>query len=142
MIQSTSVHLMIEPGWIIILKPFQVGSHAPYRILSTKLSLTKPTWEQRTHVLTHAAGLVMHRILDMPKDGGLGMRRCQWTTTTLNLPSQNAARRLGYTYEGVLRAQWVCPPGKQGARRESSSLPNNHIVFTLSSLLVFVSKMD
>ena len=73
---------------------------------------------QRTHVLTHAAGLVMRRILDMPEQGGLGLRRCQWKTTSLNLPSQNAAKRLGYTPEGVLRAAQVLDLGKEGIRRE------------------------
>jgi RimJ/RimL family protein N-acetyltransferase len=68
----------------------------------------------------------MHRILDMPADGGYGMRRCQWTTTSLNLASQNAAKRLGYQYEGVLRAQWICPPGKEGVRRESPSTQSRY----------------
>ena len=60
----------------------------------------------------------MHRILDMPHQGGLGLRRCQWKTTVLNIPSRNAANRLGFTYEGVLRAMIVLPPGKKGARRK------------------------
>jgi RimJ/RimL family protein N-acetyltransferase len=94
-IDSQPAHLASEPGWIIILPPFQ-----------------------RTHVLTHAAGLSMHRMLDMPSEGGLGLRRCQWRTTTLNLASQAAARRLGFEEEGVLRSQWVLPPGKEGQRRE------------------------
>lgn len=68
----------------------------------------------------------MHRILDMPADGGYGMRRCQWTTTSLNLASQNAAKRLGYQYEGVLRAQWICPLGKEGVRRESPSTQSRY----------------
>jgi RimJ/RimL family protein N-acetyltransferase len=59
----------------------------------------------------------MHRILDHPSQGGLGLRRCQWITTTMNIASQNAALRLGYKFEGVLRASWICPPGKVGARR-------------------------
>ncbi|KAK1925777.1 acyl-CoA N-acyltransferase [Papiliotrema laurentii] len=93
LICSSPSHLSIEPGWIIILPPFQ-----------------------RTHVLTHAAGLVIHYAMDLPSQGGLGLRRCQWTTTTLNLASQNAAKRLGFQYEGVLRAMWVLPPGKEGVR--------------------------
>lgn len=101
LICSSPSHLSIEPGWIIILPPFQ-----------------------RTHVLTHAAGLVIHYAMDLPSQGGLGLRRCQWTTTTLNLASQNAAKRLGFQYEGVLRAMWVLPPGKEGVRRASG-------VFTL-----------
>ena len=64
----------------------------------------------------------MHRCLDMPDQGGLGLRRCQWITTILNLPSQNAAKRLGFTHDGVLRSNRVLPPGKIGIRRESSWL--------------------
>jgi RimJ/RimL family protein N-acetyltransferase len=61
----------------------------------------------------------MHRILDPTSMGGLGLRRCQWTTTVLNAPSQNAAKRLGYTGEGVLRAIKVLQPGKEGFAGES-----------------------
>lgn len=75
---------------------------------------------QRTHVLTHAAGLVMHRILDPVSRGGMGYRRCQWTTTTRNDKSQAAARRLGYTPEGVLRGYKILAPGKEACRGESS----------------------
>ncbi|GFZ49954.1 hypothetical protein JCM24511_07357 [Saitozyma sp. JCM 24511] len=82
-----------EPGCIIILPPFQ-----------------------RTHVLTHAAGTLMHRILDSPALGGLGLRRCQWFTTTLNNPSKNAALRLGFEFEGIIRAHRVLPPSKEGVR--------------------------
>lgn len=69
-------------------------------------------------MLTHSAGLIMHRVLDMPDQGGLGLRRCQWLTTSLNEKSQKAAARLGFKFEGVLRAYIVLPPGKEGVRRE------------------------
>ncbi|WVW84805.1 hypothetical protein I302_106840 [Kwoniella bestiolae CBS 10118] len=93
MIASNYQAMICEPGYIMILPEFH-----------------------RTHVQTHATGLVMHRILDHPSQGGLGLRRCQWITTTLNVASQNAAKRLGYTHEGVLRCMRVLPPGKEGAR--------------------------
>ncbi|WWC62707.1 uncharacterized protein I303_105304 [Kwoniella dejecticola CBS 10117] len=93
MIASNYQAMICEPGYIMILPEFH-----------------------RTHVQTHATGLVMHRILDHPEQGGLGLRRCQWITTTLNIASQNAAKRLGYNYEGVLRCMRVLPPGKEGAR--------------------------
>ncbi|KAK4687051.1 hypothetical protein P7C73_g3067, partial [Tremellales sp. Uapishka_1] len=92
-INSSVPNATSEPGWIRIMKPFQ-----------------------RTHVLTHAAGLLMHRILDASSEGGLGLRRCQWLTTTLNMASQNAALRLGYKFEGVLRGVVVLPEGKKGVR--------------------------
>ncbi|OCF37015.1 hypothetical protein I317_02662 [Kwoniella heveanensis CBS 569] len=93
--------MIAEPGYIMILSKFH-----------------------RTHVQTHATGLLMHRIFDHPSQGGLGLRRCQWITTTLNLPSQNAAKRLGYTYEGVLRCMRVLPPGKEGAREGRQGVRN------------------
>jgi hypothetical protein len=61
----------------------------------------------------------MHHILDRPAEGGLGLRRCQWFTTTLNIPSQRAALRLGFTHEGNLRNYIVLPKGKVGIRGES-----------------------
>lgn len=57
---------------------------------------------------------MMHRILDLPEQGGLGLRRCQWQTTTLNEPSQKAALRLGYKHEGIWRAAKCLVPPKIG----------------------------
>ncbi|KAK8858691.1 hypothetical protein IAR55_002920 [Kwoniella newhampshirensis] len=93
MINSNHQAMISEPGYITILTPFH-----------------------RTHVQTHASGLIMHRILDHPSRGGLGLRRCQWITTTLNIASQNASKRLGFSPEGVLRCMRVLPLGKEGAR--------------------------
>lgn len=71
-------------------------------------------------MLSHAAGLSMHRILDDPSQGGLGLRRCQWFTNSKHVKSQAAAERLGFKHEGTLRAHRVLLPGRVGARRESS----------------------
>ncbi|KAK1925785.1 acyl-CoA N-acyltransferase [Papiliotrema laurentii] len=90
---SSAADSQAEIGWIMILPEFQ-----------------------RTHVLSHAAGLVMHRILDDKADGGLGLRRCQWFTNSKHVKSQAAAHRLGFTHEGILRAHRVLLPGKTGAR--------------------------
>lgn len=92
-IDSSYVDSTAEIGWIMIMKPYQ-----------------------RTHVLTHAAGLCMHRILDLPEQGGLGLRRCQWHTNVLNDASKRAALRLGYSHEGITRAQRVLHPSKIGVR--------------------------
>lgn len=73
---------------------------------------------QRTHVLTHTSGLMMHRSLDAPEQGGLGFRRLQWKANSLNQKSQAAALRLGYKFEGIVRAFVVLPKGKKGVRRE------------------------
>ncbi|EUC65703.1 GNAT family acetyltransferase, putative [Rhizoctonia solani AG-3 Rhs1AP] len=83
----------IEPGFIIILPQFQ-----------------------RTHVNTHAVGLLMQYALDKPSDGGLGLRRCQWQAHASNLPSARAAERLGFKSEGTLRWHRALP-----AERESSA---------------------
>ncbi|WVQ85463.1 hypothetical protein IAT38_007628 [Cryptococcus sp. DSM 104549] len=82
-----------ELGWMIVLDPFQ-----------------------RTHVLTHTAGLLIHRILDMPSEGGLGLRRCQWFASSLNDKSQGAAKRLGFREDGVIRNHRVLTKGRDGAR--------------------------
>ncbi|ORX37319.1 acyl-CoA N-acyltransferase [Kockovaella imperatae] len=92
-INASAKDATAEPGFIIIFPKYQ-----------------------RTHVLTHAAGLAMHRILDPESEGGLGLRRCQWYTTVLNLKSQAAALRLGYKHEGIIRAQRVLLEGWQGSR--------------------------
>ena len=88
---------------------------------SRQVDATKPSPAdlQRSHVLTHAAGLLMHRILDDKSAGGLALRRCQWFTNSKHVKSQAAAKRLGFTHEGVLRAHRVLLPGREGARRKS-----------------------
>ena len=67
---------------------------------------------------------MIHRILDTEAEGGLNCRRCQWYTTTLNLKSQAAAIRLGFKFEGNMRAQRVLEKGWKGARRESGFEPS------------------
>jgi len=106
-ISSSVPHMTAEPGYIMIDKPFQVRIQCLPE-LGADL--------QRTHVLTHGAGLMMHRILDLPSEGGLGLRRCQWHTTSMNEPSKKAALRLGYKPEGVWRAVMALPPGKVGVK--------------------------
>ncbi|KAF8322458.1 acyl-CoA N-acyltransferase [Clavulina sp. PMI_390] len=69
---------------------------------------------QRTHVLTNACGLLLHYALDPPSVGGLGLRRMQWQANTENLPSVNAAKRMGFRFEGVLRWWRVLPQNKKG----------------------------
>lgn len=89
LLNTSADHRRSEIGHIVILKPFQ-----------------------RTHVLTNAAGLLLHYCLDSPEQGGLGIRRVQWIANHRNLPSVNAAKRLGFQWEGVLRWWAVLPEGK------------------------------
>ena len=53
---------------------------------------------QGTPAATEAMYLMMARVFD-----GLGYRRYEWKCDSLNGPSNAAARRLGFTYEGLFR---------------------------------------
>lgn len=53
---------------------------------------------QRTRAATEAMYLMMRRAFDE-----LGYRRYEWKCDSLNAPSQAAARRLGFRYEGLFR---------------------------------------
>jgi RimJ/RimL family protein N-acetyltransferase len=70
----------------------------------------------RTFVGTHANGLLLHHLLDAPTDPipGLGLRRVQWQPNASNTASVNAAQRLGFKLEGVMRWAVVLPWGKVG----------------------------
>jgi RimJ/RimL family protein N-acetyltransferase len=85
-----------------------------------RLILGSKTDHQRTHVLSNAAGCVIHRILDPESEGGLGLRRCQWFANSLNEPSKAAAKRLGFEQDGILRNHRVLGPGKTGANGKLS----------------------
>ncbi|PKS08363.1 hypothetical protein jhhlp_005307 [Lomentospora prolificans] len=71
---------------------------------------------QRTFVGTHANALLLHYCLDSVKEGGLGLRRVQWQANASNTASVNAAKRLGFQWEGLIRWQQVLPIGKMGSR--------------------------
>lgn len=77
---ASAIHLSAEVGYIIILPPYQ-----------------------RTHVTTHAVGLLLHYALDSPEQGGLGLRRMQWLADPPNKASISAAQRMGFQLEGILR---------------------------------------
>ena len=57
---------------------------------------------QRTRAATEAMFLLMRLAMD-----DLGYRRLVWKCNALNLPSRRAAERLGFRYEGTLRAHLV-----------------------------------
>ena len=57
---------------------------------------------QRTRAGTEALFLLMRLAMDE-----LGYRRLVWKCNALNAPSRRAAERLGFTYEGTLRAHYV-----------------------------------
>jgi RimJ/RimL family protein N-acetyltransferase len=53
---------------------------------------------QRKPAATEAMFLMMSRVFDE-----LGYRRYEWKCDSLNAPSRAAARRLGFTFEGIFR---------------------------------------
>jgi RimJ/RimL family protein N-acetyltransferase len=57
---------------------------------------------QRTRAATEAIFLLMRHAMD-----DLGYRRLVWKCNALNAPSRRAAERLGFTFEGELRAHQV-----------------------------------
>lgn len=57
---------------------------------------------QRTRAATEAMFLLLRHAAD-----ALGYRRLVWKCNAFNAPSRRAAERLGFTYEGTLRAHMV-----------------------------------
>jgi RimJ/RimL family protein N-acetyltransferase len=80
LLNSSVEHLSTEVGPIITMPPFQ-----------------------RTHVTTNAVGLLLQYVLDLPKDGGLGLRRVQWQANSLNAASMGLGEKMGFRTEGLLR---------------------------------------
>ncbi len=66
---------------------------------------------QRTRAATEAMFLLLRLAAD-----DLGYRRLVWKCNALNAPSRRAADRLGFTYEGTLRAHMVA----KGRRRDTA----------------------
>ena len=66
---------------------------------------------QRTRASTEAIFLALRVAMD-----DLGYRRLVWKCNSLNVPSRRAAARLGFAFEGLLRAHMVT----KGRRRDSA----------------------
>ncbi|KAH7099873.1 acyl-CoA N-acyltransferase [Auriculariales sp. MPI-PUGE-AT-0066] len=75
----------------------------------------------RTHVNTNICGLVLRFCFD-----DLNVRRLQWQTNVENVASINAAQRLGFRLEGVMRWQRVLPLGCEGLTRPGEEGPGRH----------------
>lgn len=69
-----------------------------------------PLLQRRPHA-TEAMYLLMARVFDE-----LGYRRYEWKCNSLNQPSLDAAKRYGFTYEGLFRQAAVV----KGANRDTS----------------------
>ncbi|KAF9243078.1 hypothetical protein BU15DRAFT_59956 [Melanogaster broomeanus] len=57
---------------------------------------------QRTHVASHAVGLILKYLLDIAPSG-LGFRKVKWTASPFNVPSNRLAKRMGFKFEGLIR---------------------------------------
>jgi len=64
---------------------------------------------QRTHVATHAVGLLLRYCLDLPSatPPGLGLRRVQWSSHSENIASIRVAEKMGFKREGLIRWMWA-----------------------------------
>ncbi|KAG5645310.1 hypothetical protein DXG03_006499 [Asterophora parasitica] len=87
---GTAGNLAVEIAWVLISPRFQ-----------------------RTHVTSHAIGLLLRYALELPESGGLGLRRVVWAASPLNVASVAAAERMGFQKEGVLRWVYVMPAHKR-----------------------------
>ncbi|KAK0469818.1 uncharacterized protein EV420DRAFT_1472977 [Desarmillaria tabescens] len=66
----------------------------------------------RTHVTSNAIGILLKHSLDLPEDGGLGLRRVVWQASAANVASIRTAKRMGFKQEGVLRWHKAWPESK------------------------------
>ncbi|KAL7410027.1 hypothetical protein BDY24DRAFT_401164 [Mrakia frigida] len=94
LINSSQADLITELGWVLVL---------PH--------------SQRSHVLTHTVSLLLDIAFALPSEGGYGLRRVEWRANALNLPSVNAAIRLGMRNEtpNTIKGHRLLLPGKLGS---------------------------
>ncbi|KAF9231115.1 acyl-CoA N-acyltransferase [Melanogaster broomeanus] len=85
LLQTDKINLVTEIGPAIILPAFQ-----------------------RTHVASHAAGLLLKHVLDIAPSG-LGFRKVKWVASPSNLPSNKLAQWMGFKLEGLIRWAFVIP---------------------------------
>jgi len=79
---------------------------------------------QRTHVTTNAIGLLLQYALDLPVDGGLGLRRVRWQCNSANIASARVAERIGFRYEALLKWDRIMHGGwKTGKAGNNRTMP-------------------
>jgi RimJ/RimL family protein N-acetyltransferase len=81
-----------------------------HRVIEVGSILYSPAL-QRTRGATEAMYLLARYVFD-----DLGYRRYEWKCNALNAPSRAAARRLGFTYEGIFRQHMII----KGQNRDSA----------------------
>ena len=61
---------------------------------------------------THTIALMMRYTLNLPSEGGLGLRRLQWRTVAANGPSMGLSRKMGFESEGITRYEMLVWEGR------------------------------
>lgn len=92
-INASAVNLSAEIGMIVVLPGYQ-----------------------RTHVATHAVGLLLGYGMGSPGEGGIGLRRMHWHCSAANLASARVAERMGYEKVGVIPYHFRFPKGKTAGK--------------------------
>jgi RimJ/RimL family protein N-acetyltransferase len=81
---------------------------------------------QRTHVTTHAVALLLRYVLNIPAEGGIGLRRVVWRAHPDNARSIAVAKRFGFQDEGPVRWARVVDEGRTPgvSPRDGDPAPN------------------
>ena len=77
---------------------------------------------QRTHLTSNMVGLLLQYCLEVPENGGLGLRRVQWQANVQNGASVKAGLRMGFIHEGVKRWERIVPAA-EGKPNTTERLP-------------------
>jgi len=64
---------------------------------------------RRTHLTSNMIGLLLQFCLELPENGGLGLRRVQWQANAQNASSVKAALRMCFLHEGIKRWERTIP---------------------------------
>lgn len=78
-IRTSPTDLCTEIGFIVILPPYQ-----------------------RSHIASNTVGLALRTAFKSPAEGGIGLRRVHWLTSTTNLASARLAERMGFEKVGMI----------------------------------------
>ncbi|KAJ3920392.1 hypothetical protein F5877DRAFT_65804 [Lentinula edodes] len=70
---------------------------------------------RHTHVASHTVGLLLRYALNLPNEGGLGLRRVGWSANVTNMASIRLAMKMGMKVEGVQNWTAVLPMNKMEA---------------------------
>ncbi|KAF9241845.1 acyl-CoA N-acyltransferase [Melanogaster broomeanus] len=92
-----------HPEWEGSLAGLFGLSHTDKTSLVTEIgpAIVLPAF-QRTHVASHAVGLLLEHLLDTAPSG-LGFCKVKWAVSSSNLSSNKLAKRMGFKFEGLIR---------------------------------------